>query len=104
MVLTFHSRSMVDTVVPLAYPVKSADGRTEITEIFVPKNTTVHFSVAAMNRSRAIWGEDAKEFKPQRWLRADGPSEPTAFGRVPGVFSSMYVAESVWECGLTLAE
>ena len=78
-------------VVPFAIPVKSADGKTEIKEIFVPKGTTIHASIAGMNRSRAIWGDDAKEFKPERWLKAGGPVDPSsvsAFARIPSLFSS----------------
>jgi len=80
----------VDVVVPLSVPVKSADGKTDITRVFVPKGTTIHVSIAGMNRSRDVWGDDAKEFKPERWLRAGGPADVTpAFAKIPGVFSSM---------------
>ena len=85
-------RSGADTTVPLAIPVKSADGKKEITEILVPKGTTIHVSIAGMNRSKAIWGDDAKEFKPERWLRAGGPTDAvsaSAFARIPSLFSSL---------------
>jgi len=29
-----------------------------------------------MNTSREIWGEDASEFRPERWLAADGTRDP----------------------------
>jgi len=79
-------------VVPFATPVRSADGKSEIKEIIVPKGTIIHVSIGGMNRSRAIWGEDAKEFKPERWLGAGGPTDAisaSAFARIPGLFSSM---------------
>ena len=79
-------------VIPLSIPVKSANGKTEITEVFVPKGTAMHISIAGLNRSRAIWGDDAKEFKPERWIRAEGPADASsnqAFARIPGVFSSI---------------
>ena len=79
-------------VIPFSQPIKSSDGRTELKEVFVPKGTTVHINIAATSRSRALWGDDAKEFKPERWLKADGPgyAVPTSIiSRMPGVgFSS----------------
>ncbi|KAG1796592.1 cytochrome P450 [Suillus subaureus] len=38
------------------------------------KGTLITIPVAAINRSSAIWGPDAKEFKPARWLAEDGIS------------------------------
>ncbi|KAL2193416.1 cytochrome P450 [Corynascus similis CBS 632.67] len=35
--------------------------------IFVPKGSSVDFSVHVMHRRKDIWGEDADEFKPERW-------------------------------------
>jgi cytochrome P450 len=40
--------------------------------ISIAKGTTIRISSAAINRSAAIWGPDAKEFKPDRWLIEDG--------------------------------
>ena len=57
------------------------DGKV-ITEIFVPKGTVVISANAAVNRSRSIWGADAREWKPERWL-APLP-EVVADAHVPG--------------------
>jgi cytochrome P450 len=35
--------------------------------IFVPKGTTVHYSVFVMHRRKDLWGDDAEEFRPERW-------------------------------------
>ena len=32
------------------------------------KGTMVHFSIFALHRRRDPWGEDAEEFRPERWL------------------------------------
>ncbi|KAG2129602.1 cytochrome P450 [Suillus clintonianus] len=36
--------------------------------------TLITISVAAINRSLAIWGPDVKEFNPDRWLAEEGIS------------------------------
>ena len=38
----------------------------------LPKGTIVLLVPWAINRSKSFWGEDAAEFKPERWINADG--------------------------------
>ena len=57
--------------------------------IFVPKDTTVMIGVHSSNRNKAIWGEDALEWKPERWLEPL-PSTVTE-AKIPGVYSHLYV-------------
>ena len=66
------------------------DGKV-ITEIFVPKGTVVISANAAVNRSRSIWGADAHEWKPERWL--EPLPEAVADAHVPGELASSVVAE-----------
>ncbi|KAI0782961.1 cytochrome P450 [Abortiporus biennis] len=56
-----------DTVMPLSKPMVGVDG-TLMTEIPVPKGTQVYIGVHASNRNPELWGEDANEWKPERWL------------------------------------
>ena len=42
--------------------------------ISVTKGTFITIPAATINRSSAIWGPDAKEFKPDRWLAEEGIS------------------------------
>lgn len=42
---------------------------------FVPEGTAVGFTSYVMHRNRAVWGEDAEAFRPERFLRAEGESE-----------------------------
>jgi cytochrome P450 len=44
----------------------------------VPAGTTVFISPWAINRSTSIWGEDAEEFIPQRWIDKNGRPSKTA--------------------------
>ena len=72
---------------PLSEPIQGADGR-PITEISVSKGTTVVIGIHGSNRNKAIWGEDAHEWKPERWLSPLPQSLMDA--KVPGIYSSLY--------------
>lgn len=53
--------------VPLTLRVAAHD--TEILGNPIPANTTVILSPWAINVSKELWGEDADEFNPKRWLK-----------------------------------
>ena len=67
-------------------PVRGVDG-TMMTKIVVPKDTMILVSVRAMNRSKSVWGEDARVWKPERWL-SPLPSTVTE-AHIPGVYSNL---------------
>lgn len=73
-----------DTTIPLMHPVTGRDGRT-ITEIAVPAGTDVYVAVLPPNTDYAIWGPDAREWKPERWLAPLPPSVGEA--HIPGVYA-----------------
>lgn len=54
-------RSIVDTTLP------RGGGPDGLSPVFVPKGTEVNYSVYVMHRTKSIWGEDANEFKPERF-------------------------------------
>ena len=56
-------------------------------EVTVPSGTFILVSILGINRDPAIWGEDAAEWKPERWL-SPLPSSVTD-ARVPGVYANM---------------
>jgi len=76
-----------DAVLPLLWPVKPAGGKAEMKEIPLKKNTGIMISILNANRSKAVWGEDADQWKPERWLCA--LPESVANARLPGVYASM---------------
>lgn len=78
-----------DAILPLRSPIKGSDGST-INEVFVPKNTTVIIGIRTLNTDPLIWGPDAAEWKPERWLSPLPESVINA--RIPGVYSNMYVS------------
>ncbi|ESK90095.1 cytochrome p450 [Moniliophthora roreri MCA 2997] len=75
-----------DTVLPLSTPVTGTDGSV-ITEIPVPAHTNVYISILGSNRNTSLWGPDALEWKPERWLEPLPAVVPEA--RIPGVYSHL---------------
>ncbi|KAK7462424.1 hypothetical protein VKT23_008022 [Stygiomarasmius scandens] len=72
--LRFHPVSPVlyreagsDDVIPLSNPIVSTKGE-KIIEVPVPKGMKVTISVAAYNRTKELFGNDAHTFNPDRWL------------------------------------
>ncbi|KAK6969689.1 cytochrome P450 [Favolaschia claudopus] len=73
-----------DVVVPLTYPIRSTINDEETKELLIQQGTAVYLGMSAANRSTAIWGNDAAEFKPERWLnRTQGES------KLPRAYSGM---------------
>ena len=60
-------RARKDSVVRLQKPIHGRDGAI-IREIYVPKGSDVWIGSYACGTSKTIWGEDALEWKPERWL------------------------------------
>ncbi|KAL8723367.1 MAG: hypothetical protein Q9181_007300 [Wetmoreana brouardii] len=57
-----NRQAVTDTVIPLG---GGEDGKSPV---FVPKGTIVDYMVYAMHRRQDFYGEDAEEFRPERWL------------------------------------
>ncbi|EEB90477.1 hypothetical protein MPER_11312, partial [Moniliophthora perniciosa FA553] len=74
-----------DDIIPLGDGYIGKDGKMK-DHVRVKKGQTILINIQAINRSKKIWGEDAHEFKPDRWDNL--PSTVTASG-VPGVWSHM---------------
>ncbi|GJE84919.1 cytochrome P450 [Phanerochaete sordida] len=75
-----------DVVMPLSEPIVGRNGEA-MSEILVPKDTLILVGIRACNRNKALWGDDAEEWKPERWLAP----LPEALGgaHVPGVYSHL---------------
>ena len=81
-------RAAKDIVLPLTWPVRGNDG-TMLSEILVPRGTLVVPNLQACNRNKALWGEDALQWRPERWM-GELPRE-LYDARVPGIYSNLYV-------------
>lgn len=79
-------RAAQDTVLPLLTPVRGRDGRV-MEELAMPKGTPVLIHNQACNTDKALWGEDAAEWKPERWLGQLPAAVEDA--RIPGVYSHL---------------
>ena len=73
-------------ILPLSEPVRGLDG-TLMSEIPIPKDTVVLVGVLGSNLNTRTWGDDAWEWKPERWL-APLP-EAVHNAHVPGVYSNL---------------
>ncbi|KAH7907834.1 cytochrome P450 [Hygrophoropsis aurantiaca] len=75
--------AMKDDVIPLDIPFTDKNGQVQ-TEIRVSKGDYIVVPILAINRSEALWGPDAKEFKPERW-----ESPPESLSNIPGVWGHL---------------
>lgn len=55
--------------IPMMFKVAALD--TTILGQFIAKGTAIAISPMAVNFNRELWGEDAEQFKPERWLEAN---------------------------------
>ncbi|KAH9936146.1 cytochrome P450 [Fomitopsis serialis] len=85
-VTTLYRAATQDTVLPLSEPIFATDG-TRMDEIPLVKGSQVILGFLGCNTSKALWGEDAYEWKPERWL-SSLPSNVTD-ARIPGVYSNL---------------
>lgn len=87
--VTFVWRQTIeDCVVPLHFPIRDPKTGVETKELLITKGTSVYVGLGAANRSAAIWGPDASELKPERWLGKavlDGTANSV---KMPGIFSN----------------
>ncbi|ORY84134.1 cytochrome P450 [Leucosporidium creatinivorum] len=62
--------SLSNTQVPLSKPLNTSHG--QLPSLPVTKNVTLVIPFASMNRDPAVFGEDAEEWRPERWLEGAG--------------------------------
>jgi cytochrome P450 len=74
-------------VVPLLIPIRGVDGQ-DMHEIHVPAGTDILVSILGANHHKGTWGEDADDWKPERWL-SPLPDSVTANRHIAGVYSHM---------------
>ncbi|KAJ7775924.1 cytochrome P450 [Mycena maculata] len=74
-----------EAILPLSKPITGVDGSI-ITSIPVPKGTTLYVAIAAANHNKQIWGDDALEFKPERW--ANGKAAASS-EKMCGIYGNM---------------
>ncbi|KAL1708632.1 cytochrome P450 [Schizophyllum commune] len=75
-----------DVILPFGKHILGSDGR-ELSEVHVPAGSSVIVSINNANRSKELWGADALEWKPERWL-APLPESITS-AHMPGIYSNL---------------
>ncbi|RXW17125.1 hypothetical protein EST38_g8730 [Candolleomyces aberdarensis] len=75
-----------DAILPFSKPIIGNDGK-EMTEVLVPKGTKVFLSILGSNSNPDIWGPDAYEWKPEKWL--EGLPESVIGSKIPGIYSHL---------------
>ncbi|KAL1745738.1 cytochrome P450 [Schizophyllum fasciatum] len=75
-----------DVVMPFSSPIMGRDGHA-MSDVFVPNGTPVIISTINANRNKELWGDDASEWKPERWL--DSLPKSVTDAHVPGVYSHL---------------
>ncbi|KAK7032242.1 hypothetical protein VNI00_013200 [Paramarasmius palmivorus] len=73
-----------DDVIPLSEPIVTSDGK-YINEVPIHKGQKVVISINGYNRNKNVFGEDAQEFNPDRWLN----STSTNSGSSVGVYANL---------------
>ena len=89
LMFTLCFRNTKDDTIPLSRPVLSADGSTWLSTLPLQKNTTLFIALEAANRDPGLWGPDASEWRPARWL---SPLPKAAEGGLPSVYSHLCVS------------
>ncbi|KZV67343.1 cytochrome P450 [Peniophora sp. CONT] len=69
-----HRRSIKEDVIPLE------DG----TSLHIPANTEIVINIHCLNTDKTIWGPDAREWRPERWL----DMLPQNVSKIPGVWGN----------------
>ncbi|KAI0648471.1 cytochrome P450 [Trametes meyenii] len=75
-----------DSVLPLSAPIRGVDGSL-IESVPVRKGMRIVVDIGGSNCDKTLWGEDAEEWKPERWLKPLPRAVEDA--RIPGVYSHL---------------
>ncbi|WWC91011.1 uncharacterized protein L201_005951 [Kwoniella dendrophila CBS 6074] len=73
-------------VIPLGTPVKGRDGKM-IESVNLPKGAAMMIPILNVNTSVEIWGEDAEQFNPDRFLKSTDTNSNR--NSVPGVWGNL---------------
>ena len=63
--------------IPLSEPIKGKNGEM-ITSLHVKKGQQIIIGIYTLNRSKAIYGDDADDYRPERWLEEDDKMDKNA--------------------------
>jgi cytochrome P450 len=65
---------------PIPFEIKQCEQAATLPDgTYLPKNAVLVWCPWAMNRSKLIWGDDADQFRPERWIENGGLISKPAF-------------------------
>ena len=71
------SQAVEDDIIPLNDPIMTATSK-EVKSINVARGVGVRVPIGTINKSEEVWGPDAKQFVPERWLSEEQGLTPKA--------------------------
>jgi cytochrome P450 len=78
-----------DDVIPLARPYVDRDGVVQ-ESIKIKQGDNLYVPIILVNRLTELWGPDANEWKPERWMHgSQHAGVPEAVKGIPGVWGNM---------------
>lgn len=72
---TFSRITTQEELIPLGHPLTLSDGAV-VDKLLLPARTEILGCLSDYNTSPEVWGEDADEYNPDRFLRDSGPTLP----------------------------
>jgi cytochrome P450 len=87
-VLATMRAAIEDDAIPLAHPYTDKEGVLRDT-IHVHKGAIIPIPILSVNRSKDIWGPDALEWNPDRWLAYHAEGVPAAAKGIPNVWGPL---------------
>nr|VWO96500.1 Cytochrome P450 monooxygenase CYP52X1 [Ganoderma boninense] len=78
-----YRQPLNDDVLPLSNPVTTRSGKV-VSQVPIRAGLRLILSVCAYNREKDVWGEDAHQFNPERWLTSSGKRASSV-----GVYSNL---------------
>ncbi|KAJ6464229.1 hypothetical protein DFH09DRAFT_957860, partial [Mycena vulgaris] len=89
------ARDVASAVLPPGTTLTATDGST-LTSIAVPMGTSIMIAIAKANHNPYIWGMNAREFRPERWVNGRMGSKDV---KLPGVWGgTMTSIGGGWRC------
>ncbi|KAJ7872698.1 cytochrome P450 [Mycena leptocephala] len=76
--------AMQDDVLPLSQPYIDKTGKAH-DSLLIPKGQIIHLPLSGLNVDKEIWGDDAEEFRPERWENV-----PSAASGIPTVWANLF--------------
>uniref|UniRef100_A0A6B2L3D7 Cytochrome P450 n=1 Tax=Arcella intermedia TaxID=1963864 RepID=A0A6B2L3D7_9EUKA len=93
---------------PPAVPFNTRLSTKDITlpnKVWIPKGTTIMYSPYWIHRLKEYWGDDAEEFKPERWEQKDilkHPYQYVPFQKGPRICLGMNMAQEEAKCCIAI--